>query len=458
MLGRTHKFLGPLFAIFCLLMSSTIYAKAILGVAPSSTVLRSITLAGNGSTTVTYSVLNNTNARTVKIVTIDPYYGIKGNPLTLTVQNNTCTGSLTPGASCSFSLLVKANGKTTGSLLEPRVCDYQSGTCSVPIDTNRISITAGGVAKSVAYIFNAGSNLLSICPINTNDGSLSTCTSSDGNGTFNFPSGLVVNSQATALFAANYGGTFVSICPILQDGTGNLGTCVNADGNGTFQQPDGVALNSAGTVLYVTSIATSTISICPVIPAGDTFTLGTCTTNDGNGTFNQIQTITINPDNTFVYVTNFNNTISICPVNHDSSIGTCAVAGGNGTFQFPQGLSFSPDNTYAYVGNYGNGSLAQSTVSVCPLLQNGSGGFGTCFVATGNTFNFTSNDIVGLYMASPTFFGYIPNNGTVGTNNNTVSICPINTVTHDLKTCSLFTDPTFNQPTSIALSFNITKG
>jgi hypothetical protein len=178
--------------------------------------VRSINLASGIVTTITYSVQNNTNKTSLNTLTIDPYYAIPGNPLTLTVQNNTCTASLPPGASCTFGLLVKANGATTSSVPEPRVCDYDTGTCSIPIEGNRIRVKSGGTLNSVAYIINGGGNLLSICPISTNFGYIS------NNGT----TGINSNS--------------VSIC-LISTTTHTLGSC-SIFSDPTFNQPTSIGL------------------------------------------------------------------------------------------------------------------------------------------------------------------------------------------------------------------------
>ncbi|MFI5142067.1 MAG: hypothetical protein ACHQII_06900, partial [Bacteroidia bacterium] len=146
--------------------------------------------------------------------------------------------------------------------------------------------------------------------------------------------------------------------------------------------------------------------------------------------------------------------VSICPVLQDGTgnLGTCTKKF-DATYILPQGVSFNSAGTYAYVGNYIAGQHS-GTVSICPVLQDGSGGFGPCTSSNGNgTFDFYYNDEVTLWMSSPTNYGYIPNNG-----NNTISICPINTTTSNLDFCSTSNgNGTFNQPTAIALSYVITK-
>jgi DNA-binding beta-propeller fold protein YncE len=431
------KHIASILLVFIsLILCSLSYAKAILNIVPTSTTARTLHLAANGSATLIYTVTNNVRVNVDHLV-IDPYYNIPGTPLTLAVQNNLCTGTLTPGGSCTFQLAIQSKTPAT-TVLEPRVCTFSGATCSVPVLADRMTIATGGVARSVAYIANSSPNgPISICPVNA-DGSLGSCIAATDT-SFNIPNGMVVNSKATILYVTNFGNNTLSLCPINQNGS--LGTCTVSPGGGTFDSPDGVALNPAGTIMYVSNLSTPTVSICQILSDGS---IGSCGTSNGNGTFDGMQSITLNADGTYAYICNFTN-VSICPIMPNGTFGTCVLADGNGTFNEPEGVSFSPDNTTAYVGNFGN-----NTISLCPILQDGSGHFGTCVVSGGNgTFDFSADEVVGLFMASPSHIGYIPNNG-----NNTVSICPVNGTT--LGTCAVNTDSTYNSPTFMTLSYAIT--
>jgi DNA-binding beta-propeller fold protein YncE len=443
-----------LLTLFCLILPVMSYAKAILDVMPTSTIVRAIRLAANSSTTITYSVTNNTRAPMNKL-TIDAAYQVPLNTLTLNVTSSTCSQPLAGGATCRFNLLVQtnANASSANVVLMPRVCDFASATCSVPIINNRIGVTVGGTGHSVAYIANAGNNLLSICPINV-DGSLNTCTTSNGNGTFNGPFSVAVNAAGTAIFVANSNSNTISICNINQDGTGSVGICTISTGNGTFNYPIGDALNPAGTILYVANNGsiTPTVSICPVINNNGNYSLSTCSTTTGNGAFtggSGLQGVTFNADGTYAYFPT-STWVAVCPVLSNGDLDTCRKLT-DPTFRLPQGMSFNTSGTYAYIGNYIQSSHS-GTVSICPVLQDGSGNLGPCTSSNGNgTFDFFFNDEVELWMSSPTNIGYVPNNG-----NNTISVCPINMTTFGLDTCSVASgNGTFNQPTSVTLSYVI---
>jgi hypothetical protein len=239
-------------------------------------------------------------------------------------------------------------------------------------------------------------------------------------------------------YVTNLANNTVSICPVNSDGS--LGTCTTSTGNGTFSFPEGMSINPARTFAYVVNNNTSTVSICPVNSDGS---LGTCTTSTGNGTFNGPNAVIVNPAGTFVYVPNFNdNTVSICPVNSDGSLGTCTISTGSGTFNSPDGISLNSAGTFAYVANSGN-----STVSICPVNSDGS--LGACTVNSDVTFDFSNGFMEGLFMSSTTNYGYIPNDGA----HNTVSICPINPINGALSPCTASTgNGTFADATGVTLA------
>jgi DNA-binding beta-propeller fold protein YncE len=370
--------------------------------------------------------------------------GVSGNlTITNTSANVTATNIKSDFTGTALANNVTETGNTCASVVPGGNCTltFKPGSNAVaqtafPIKGDNIVPVNAEIAirTQFAYVSNPGGTTVSICPITTG-GSLGTCTTSNGNGTFNNVRIAVFNPTGTVVYVANRGNSTVSICPVNNDGS--LGTCTTSSGNGTFNSSNGIALNPQGAFAYVNNFAISTVSICPII--GSSF--GTCTSSNGNGTFSNNQSVSVNPAGTFAYVTNANNTVSICPIKNDGSFNTCTTSTGNGTFLFPQGVSFNSAGTIAYVGNFTN-----DTVSICPLNQDGS--FGTCTTTTGNgTFNFSANFVIGLFMPSSQHFGYIPNNG-----NNTVSICPVNN-DGSLGVCTTANgNGTFNQSTGVALN------
>ena len=126
------------------------------------------------------------------------------------------------------------------------------------------------MGKRFAFVTNAGNNTVSLCPINSSNGTFGNCTASAV--VFNQPTGITLNSAGTLAYVGNTdpSATTVSLCPIHADGT--FGTCVNP--GGTFERPSGIILNSSGTFAYVPNFGGTTVSICPINSDG---TFGTCT-------------------------------------------------------------------------------------------------------------------------------------------------------------------------------------
>ncbi|MBI3545837.1 MAG: beta-propeller fold lactonase family protein [Gammaproteobacteria bacterium] len=288
-----------------------------------------------------------------------------------------------------------------------------------------------------AYISNASNSTLSLCPVSMTDGSLGTCTTTNGNATFQRPLGMSINPSISLIYITNFTNSTISICPINSDDS--LGTCTTTNANGTLSNPDGIALNSTGTFAYISSVSNNTVATCPINSDGS---FGTCTASNGNGTFSAPQAINLNEASTFAYISNGNASMSICPINGNGSLGTCTTSTGNGTFQEPQGLSFNETETFAYAGNYISNNL-----SIC-AVNSTDGSLSACTTTTGNgTFNFSVNQVIGLFMSSPSHFGYIPNDG-----NDTVSICPIN-ADSSLATCVTTSgNGTFSQPSAVVMT------
>ena len=99
----------------------------------------------------------------------------------------------------------------------------------------------------------------------------------------------------------------------------------------------------------------------------------------------------VNNTSTFAYITNQTNNspsaLTICPIMSNGLLGsTCSNTTGNNTINSPGGLTINPNNTQLYVSN--NGS---NTVSICPLQANGS--LGTCVADTAGGIFSVPNDV-----------------------------------------------------------------
>jgi 6-phosphogluconolactonase (cycloisomerase 2 family) len=201
-------------------------------------------------------------------------------------------------------------------------------------------------------------------------------------GSFYFDiTGGIFNQNNTMLYIANYGSSLVSICPV--DANGAIGTCTTSNGNGTFNGPNDVVLSN--NYAYIPNNNIGTVSICPIKPDGS---FGTCTSTSGNGTITAPLGIDVSTDQKYVYITNAgNSTISSCPINSDGSLGVCGVNAGNGTFSFSNyGTNdlFLTTAGYAYIVNDNN-----NTLSICPVNTDGS--LGNCIVNQDSTYNFSES-------------------------------------------------------------------
>lgn len=186
--------------------------------------------------------------------------------------------------------------------------------------------------------------------------------------------------------------------------------------------------------IYVTN-GDSTVSICPLNADGS---LGTCSVSTGNGTFSfggfgSGAGITLNAARTLAYVVNtINGSISICPINPDGTFGTCTVFN-DPTFNYPTGsIGLNVRNNLAYIAN----ALGNS-VSICPVNPDGS--LSACTISDGNgTFSGLPTQVL---LNSATTFAYVANE-----NNNTIAGCPVNN-DGSFGTCTLYDgNGTFTRP------------
>lgn len=126
--------------LISLLGISTAQAAAIVDIIPSST--SPIALSSTGSTYLTYTITNKTS-KTLSSITIEPNYGVSGNPLKIFLNNNsTCNGTLAAGASCTFVTSIQGLNQSITTTLMPRVCAFNGAICSMPILRNRVNVLA----------------------------------------------------------------------------------------------------------------------------------------------------------------------------------------------------------------------------------------------------------------------------------------------------------------------------
>lgn len=190
-----------------------------------------------------------------------------------------------------------------------------------------LTLNAQGTKAYVANGFTSPPiNTISTCSIDTTDGTIASCTSfSDP--TFNVPVAIKLNSAGTLAYVTNTGvggnGVNVSLCPV-NTADGSLRPCVSMT-DPTFQGPAGITLNSKGTIAYVANYQVqngATVSLCPINTRnGGIFK--PCTALN-SPVFSGPIGITLNKAGTFAYITeNKSNQVSVCPINADGTFGTC---------------------------------------------------------------------------------------------------------------------------------------
>ena len=362
----------------------------------------------------------------------------------------------------------------TQSNLQP--CPLNSkGFCLFSVSNTSPAMVQIQFKSIYAYVVNTYGTV-SICSVSQNGSSFSACMTttapdSTGNTALNYPDAIALNptqtmayigngSPLTGLNACPNGEVSIAICPINIDGS--FATCTTAC-DPTFIYNTGLAFSPDGKYLYVSNYNVSTcgkpgqlpcgwVSICPVNPDG---TLAPCSMSNGPnnetidfGYAGFVGVQKASNGSTFLYTTANENqlTIAMCLIS-GGIISDCQATNYDLTtmnIQTPQGISFNLANTVAYVGNFG------SYLAVCSVTN---GIITFCSTYNDSSFNFDTNyTAIGLFMSSPTGYGYIPNNGF-----NTVSFCQISSTDGSLSNCIGKPGPdnsgvnTFNVPSAVAV-------
>ncbi len=351
-----------------------------------------------------------------------------------------------------------------------------------------ISITPSGLS-AIAYVTNFPNGCIdpygcanysvSICPVSQDGSSFGTCSTSlaldnTSTSTLNEPFAIAINPAQTKVYIANSvpltgsnacpsSEYSIAICPINSDGS--LGVCTSAC-DSTFNLLTGVAFSPDGNTLYASNYQggsfSGSVSICSVNEDGS---LQPCSTSNGPGTTGEsginfgnslyVGIQQASNGNTYLYAnaqTNQETTAAICQAS-GSTIDSCNSTYGQTTYiANVNGISFNLAGNIAYLANTQESPPNVSGVSICPLDT--AGMISSCTLYTDPTFQFANyttgagNNGVGLFMSSPTGFGYIPNNADP---NNTVSICKISQTDGSISGCRTAGDNTFNGPNAIAL-------
>lgn len=121
-------------------------SSSIFTISPS---VSAVTTEGSASTSIIYTVTNNTT-QTIQDLTIDPSYSTTGNPDGLTMQNNTCSGVVVGKSSRTFGLIIQGANQPSSFIVTPKVCVDNSQACSYAGSAGQLNVTVYPATTSYA--------------------------------------------------------------------------------------------------------------------------------------------------------------------------------------------------------------------------------------------------------------------------------------------------------------------
>ena len=245
----------------------------------------------------------------------------------------------------SFTVTVSdgQGGATPVTLSVPKLPAVWANQPSSPNITGA-SPSGVAVVGDLAYVANQGTNTVTV--INTKTGAVV------GNPIFvgTAPTGVLANADGSRVYVANRTSGTVSVIRTSDN------TVIGSVRVGT--QPEQMALNSAGTKLYVTNYGSSNVSVVDVSGQSPSLITNVAVGANPRG----IAFVTVNGQPR-VYVTRYgsssvavidattNNQLDVKP-STPNTVDSITV-GAN-----PQSITISPDGTRAYVTNYGSNSVS----------------------------------------------------------------------------------------------------
>jgi hypothetical protein len=358
----------------------------------SSTGLATGITQGNTNITASYNGITSAiDAATVS----KQIASIAITPTSATLNIN-ATQQFTATATYTDTTTANITNSTTWISSNPNIATINSSglatavTGGVPNTTNITATSQSIVSNSAVisvpiylYLNSSSNNQITAC--NTSGITLSNCDATSF--TAYGPVSPSVNSAHTELFNVTTGTTGIGpflvqliTCPI--SGTNiSVGSCVPSvinNGNFGFSNPTDMVFENSNTYVFVSNSNNSTVSSCRI--SGTTFSSCAATSVAGNP-----NGVALNPANTILYVAIPSAGVFNCAIGANGTL-TCQNAGYTG---IPRGVAIAPTNTYAYVGDN------DGAISVC--LINSNGNFTTCTVQTATT----TNDAVSLVIDPP---------------------------------------------------------
>lgn len=355
--------------LILLLLGNTAIAaplsNTLFSITPSET---SLYLSSNGSGNVMYTITNNATDSATPSIT--PGYQSSGN--NLTISSNTCNISLSPGASCTFRVLISGSNQPENFTITPRVCGYNGFVCSIPPNAVTVTVTrpaAGLVSRAYEQVTNNNSSTTTLIGININntsdvisaelnysssinsiaispDGSNVYATQKEGGGSSSVVFFDVVNDsliKTQEVFLSPPGLSLHSSPPT------NLQMTITPDGSTLFiTQSAGVGLRSNNTFITAASLFRIDINSNPSVT----------TIADPDHILGTASGLVVSPDGKTLYVGTDTDYIVALPVTADSVNSSNIVAEGSIPNDSHLGLAIDPAGNKLYVGNYTEGSVS----------------------------------------------------------------------------------------------------
>ncbi len=354
------------FFSFILLANTAIAAplgNTVFTITPSIT---NIYLSSHGAGNVMYTVTNNATIGVTPSL-IDPGYQSSGT--NLKISSNTCISSLSPGASCTFRVLISGANQPSTFTITPRVCGFNDFLCSVAGSAVTVTVTkpAAGLPPR-AYEEVAGSALISntkLVGININNTSDRIFYSLGSNNSIN---GVVISPDGSKVYAT-YGDS-VYIFNVEPDGLLLYQSVVVLPPG--FQRTVPLynmqmAITPDGTALFISIYgAVGLQNTKNIAPGSGVFLRMNLVSNantvtriaDPENVLTDPRGLVVSPDSKTVYVGTNTNYIVAMPV----SAASIDFANKLGEEAIPEdehlGLAMDPAGNKLYVGNYLAGSVS----------------------------------------------------------------------------------------------------
>ncbi|MDX3894240.1 hypothetical protein [Pusillimonas sp.] len=231
------------------------------------------------------------------------------------------------------------------------------------------------------YLLQAHTDSVLICGDSQN--ALSSCTATTGGDVLKDPSFIALNADGSAAYLTNEDGT-LAVCQLAADGT--FSSCTATDVNGTLDTPVAVGVVSGdyGTYAYLLNgDSKPIITACTLAPAG----MPSACHAQNNELFSVATAMAFSPDGQYLYVGNLDDNLAICRIERDASLSSCHAvdSGDQELFAGIMDIAVDAAGANAYVVNGGNSSITHCK------LEAGGAEFADCRPYNIEGFEFTTD-------------------------------------------------------------------